>query len=478
LFAIAGRDVINKDGILYVNVAKAFLSEGLSGAIEVYNWPVYGILIGLVHQVSGLSFENSAYSLNTLFLVIICVVFVRIYEEISSKESRIWIAAILILALPVLNDYRDFVIRGFGFWAFMLIALYYFIQYSRTPKIEISLKWQVSVVAAILFRLEGLAFLVLAPLCFMFMADRRREIFTHVVRLNAAMAMAGFLVISFLLLSGVPQLAETKGIPNQLGYASPLALMSAINTEAEMMFFRNQFMASVGEARLILAAGLLILVVAKVVSNIGPIFLVVWGYGVKHRWLRLTRESFIVIYFAAIAFVTLIPVAGNYFFLSSRYTVLAVLLISLVTFQYVDYLFRELSSRRLRQWSIIAWVVVMAMFLDGVISGGASKRNIREAGEWVIAEMPAEERIACNEARLEFYSEGRCKWIMFGDKDPADVINNIASEGYTYILLWVGRKDDALRRTTESNPSFELATEFPNSRGDKVRLYRVKSGGM
>ena len=475
LYRIATRDLINGDGILYVDVAKAFLSNGIGGAIDVYHWPFYGILIGLVHNLTGLSFENSASLLNTLFMMFVCVVFVRIYEEISGKESRLQLAAILILALPILNDYRDLVIRGYGFWTFMLVALYGFIQYSRSPDLKSALKWQLGIVVAILFRVEGIAFLVLAPFYFLFIADERRRIIAHLLRLNGLFILLATVVVTFMLASGILAFPSGLDIPYQLKYMSPMALIGALETEAGMMFARNKYMSSAGDARLILASGVLTLVIVKVLSNIGLPFLAVWGYGVHRKWLQLTRGSYIVVYFSAIGLLTLFPVAGNFFFLSSRYTVLTVLLISLITFQYVDYLFRDLSRRQLHKWKMAAWVFVLVLFLDGVISGGDSKENIRVAGEWLKSEIAVEEKIACNEARLEFYSDDRCKWIKFRGRSPSDAINDLKKEGYTYFMFWISRKDDRLQSAVDSDTGLLLVKEFLNKSGNSVRFYRVDS---
>jgi hypothetical protein len=431
-YRIATRDLINGDGIGYIDVARAFLNEGVSGAIAVYHWPFYSILIGLVHRITGLGFENSASLLNMFFLVIVCLVFVRIYEEISGKQARIWVAAILILALPVLNDYREFVIRGYGYWAFMLLALLYFIQYSRSPGFINALKWQFSM------------FISLA---------------------------AGVLI--FMLVSGdLPNME----IPYQLNYASPTALIGAVDTEAVMMFDRNRFMSSVDDARLILASGVMVLVFVEVLSNIGLPFLAVWGYGAHRKWLQLTRESRTVEFFAVTGFLALVPVAGNYFFLSSRHTVFTVLCISLITFQYVDYLLRELSSRQLHKWLIAVWVIILALFLDGVISGGNSKENIRVAGKWLKTEMAAEGRIACNEARLEFYSEQRCTWVVLGKPDLLDAIDDLKKDGYTHFLFWIDRKDKQLRSAVDGDTALVLEREFLNRKGSSVRLYSVQQG--
>jgi hypothetical protein len=476
LYRIATRDLINGDGIRYIDIAKAFLSEGVNGAFALYHWPFYGILIGLVHRFTGLSFENSASLLNTLFLVLVCVVFVRIYEEVSSKHARIWVAALLILALPLLNDYRDFVIRGYGFWAFMLLAIFCFIQYSRSPDLKSALTWQLSIAVAILFRVEGIVFLVLAPFFFLFIAGERRRILSHIARLNGLFISLAAVALMFMLVSGALVMPSSMEIPNRLSYVSPSALLGAVDNEAGMMFARNRFMSSVDDARLILASGVMVLVLVEVLSNIGLPFLAVWGYGVHRKWLQLTRESLIVVFFAAIGFCTLIPVAGNFFFISSRHTVFTVLLISLITFQYVDYLLRELSSRQQHKWHTAAWVIILALFLDGVISGGTSKKNIRVAGKWLKTEMAAEGRIACNEARLEFYSDQRCKLVAISKTDPVDVINELKKEGYTYFLLWIHRKNEKLRSAVESDTELVFIKEFLNRKGSSVRLYSVQQG--
>jgi hypothetical protein len=474
LYRIATRDLINGDGIRYIDIAKAFLSEGVNGALAIYHWPFYGILIGLVHRFTGLSFENSASLLNILFMVLACVVFVRIYEEVSGKHARIGVAAILILALPVLNDYRDLVIRGDGFWAFMLLAILCFIQYSRTPGLKSALTWQLSIAAAVLFRVEGIAFLVLAPFCFLFIAGERGRIFLHALRLNSLFIILGTVVVTILLVSGVITLPSSMEIPNQVVYISPSALLGAVDNEAGMMFARNRFMTSVDDARLILGSGVLVLVIVEVLSNIGLPFLVAAAWGIHRKWLQLSRESLIVVFFAATGFFTLVPVAGNFFFLSSRQTVLTVLLISIITFQYVDYLLRELSSRQPRKWYAAAWIIILALFLDGVISAGASKQNIRVAGEWLKTGMVAEGKIACNEARLEFYSDQGCKWVAIDKTDPVDAINELKKEGYTSFLLWIHRKNEKLRSAVDSDAALVLEREFPNSKGSSVRLYSVQ----
>lgn len=468
------NDIINEDGILYINVAKAFAADGVTAAFEVFPLPLYGILIWVVHKFTGLAFETSAYTLNAILLVIVCVTFVRIYEEIAPRQSRILVAAALILALPILNDYRDMVIRGYGFWAFMLLALLYFIRYSKVPDFGNAIKWQLSIAVAVLFRVEGMAYLVLAPLYFLFRYEGLKQTTYRILKLNSlflCVLVAG--VIAALGIYGLPDFDETSTLGHWLSYASPGSMVSAIDQEAGFLYERMQHLSSLGEARLILIAGLLALVAVKVARGAELLFLAIWGYGSHRKWLKLEKESYIVILFSVIGLLTLLSLTGNLFFLSSRYTVLTVLFLSLISFQYIDYLFMELArqGKRIRVW--IAAAVLMLLFLDGVISLGASKANIKEAGEWLKDELSVDGRIACNEARLEFYSDGRCKYVLL-EKNSAAEINRLGREN-DYLLLWVDRKHEQLTSAIEEGSMLVPVREFRNSKGDMVEVYKIGS---
>jgi hypothetical protein len=85
-----------------------------------------------------------------------------------------------------------------------------------------------------------------------------------------------------------------------------------------------------------------------------------------------------------------------------------------------------------------------------------------------------EGKIACNEARLEFYSDQRCKWFEIGKQDPVAVINGLKVEGYTSFLLWIHRKDERLRSAIAGDSSLVLEREFPGSKGSRVNLYAVR----
>jgi hypothetical protein len=45
------------------------------------------------------------------------------------------------------------------------------------------------------------------------------------------------------------------------------------------------------------------------------------------------------------------------------------------------------------------------------------------------------------------------------------------------LLFWIDREDAPLRQAVAADSSLVLAKEFPNNKGDSVRLYRVVAEG-
>lgn len=474
LYVVFANDIINKDGILYIDVATAFLDHGLRGAYECFSWPFFGILIAVVHNLTGLNLENSAYLLNAALLMILCSAFVLVYEDVSGSDARAWVAAALILSFPILNDYRGLIVRDFGFWAFMMMGLHFFINFSRNADHMGAVKWQLSLLVAILFRVEGIAFLVLAPIFLLFRGEGLRKSAFHILQLNSLILFLVFVgVLAACLWEGGQGLIDSSTFDFWFSYASPIAVFSSVNAEASALYNRMQYLSSLGEARLILVSGLLGLVVVKVAKNAGLLFLSVWGYGWYRKWLRLERENLIVMLFAFIGVLTLVGLVSNRFFLSSRYTVLTALFLSLISFQYVDCLLRRLLQLRMYKWHAFGWAVIVVMFLDGIISGGATKENIRVAGEWVREEILPGSKIACNETRLAYYSGGACEYFELGDADVLHDLQKLRMDGYDYVLLWISRRNKSMQWVADNEGTLNIVREFINKKGDRVAVYQL-----
>jgi hypothetical protein len=466
--------IINYDGILYIDVAKSFLEGGVSAAYTTFNWPLYGILIGITHKLTSLSYETSAHLLNALLVAITCTSFVAVYKEIDQKGTRAWFAALLILSLPVLNDYRELIIRNFGYWAFSLLALLYFLKFSRRPTLGTSALWQSAAIVATAFRIEGVA-LFIAPALFYLLkparlADKIRAIFASSYLFAVIAVVASLLIV----VSGIWSRDRSEStLKLWLSYMSPASMIEGIHAESMKLHEQLEYLSSTDEAALVLSIGLLSLAITKVATNAVLPYLFVSAYGAKKHWLRFTETNRIVTLFFILASLSILAILASRYFLSSRYTVTAVLFLSLITFQYVDIAFQKLAAMQNRRWYLIGSAAILVIFLDGVISLQSPKVIIRSGAQWALENLDQSRPWLCNEVRLEFYTNGNCKTLSPESLSERLVLDQ-ADGDREYLILWLRRKDQATIQFVESNPHLRLINERKNKKGDRVAIFETK----
>ncbi len=473
-YAFQANDVINKDGTLYVYTAEAFLDGGLSKAMSVFSWPFFSILIAWFHALTGASFEISAYSVNSILLIVLAITCLRIYEEISTPNLPLWIPALLILALPIVNDYRIYVIRGHGFWAFMLLALLFFIRYSKQPSMRTAILWQSFAIIATLFRIEGVVFLALAPFYFLFQKNNKKIFLHHFIKLNSVLIP----IATISLITLFSYVIRTDNISNDLGlrlsYMLPTSMISALSGAASKIVDIMPRLSS-KESTLFVISGLIALVSYKVIKNINLIYLAIWFIGRRNKWIHMREENNIVLFFAFISILPLLALAGNQFFMSSRYTVLSATLFSLIAYQYLSILLYRLAENKKYIALSALTVLIVIFFLDGIIHTGAIRGNIKTAGVWAYQHIDPERKIACNEGRLAFYSNGICTNEAIIERKGVVALEKLISRGeYDYLLLWIDHKDRDMLDYLNSSKQLISIKSFRNKKQDEVRIYEIR----
>ena len=122
MYAVYFDDIINKDGILYLQTAELFLSGNMDAAFASYNWPFYSIIIAFFQKLTSIPLELSALILNSVFFVILTDALILISSLIFSVPRQLKISALLILCFMPILDYRDYIIRDPGYWAFVMFS--------------------------------------------------------------------------------------------------------------------------------------------------------------------------------------------------------------------------------------------------------------------------------------------------------------------------------------------------------------------
>jgi len=473
IYSAFAADIINSDGILYIQTADAFLTGGFSKAMTLFSWPFYPITFSYIHKITGVSLAASAYTLNTILLTIASVSFLRIYEEIQPINLPLWIPALISVAIPILNDYRVYIIRGHGFWAFILLALLFFVLYSKKPSIKLAILWQVSAIIGMLFRIEGAIFLACAPFYFLFSKNSRAEFLHHFLRLNLITIPTTILGL-IIVFSYILKLEDlSHHLMFRLSYFLPTSLISGI-TGAASEVHKIMIHSSSYEALVVVTFGLLSLIAFKVIKNINIIYLGIWIFGNNKKWIKTTPENGIVLYFAIIAILPLISITGRYQFLSSRHTVLAVILFTIIISQYITYFAHSLFDKKrwLASTALISLIIIL--FLDGIIHTGAIKGNLITASTWALQNVKSNSKIACNDDRFVFYTNNQCVYEQDLDKNNIKETSLLINSGkYNHLLLWVDRKNKQMRSYLSSNKSLVLLNSFSNKKNDEAQIYRI-----
>ena len=193
-YALIADDIINSDGILYMQMAEAYMQGGLAAMASLYDWPFFALLVGIISQLSGLHPETSAALLNALLFVVFTDALLLIARQLLPAGRQLGIAALLILLFYSINDYRDFIIRDIGYWAFISLALLQFLYFLREPHWQSALLWQFFGLVALLFRIEASIILLLMPL-FLWFSQRQQPLSKSFLQLYSLLILAGLLAV-------------------------------------------------------------------------------------------------------------------------------------------------------------------------------------------------------------------------------------------------------------------------------------------
>jgi hypothetical protein len=156
---------VTSDAILYFEMARLLADGQWDKAIAMFKWPFYPSLIALVHMVTGLSMQTSAQCLSVTFFATSLWALLNIVIQLGGGQRAQVLATLMILGSSyIVGDIMPMTTRDQGYWAFMLLALWQFIVFFKQGNFRNALAWQVLVLLATLFRIEGAVYILAFPL--------------------------------------------------------------------------------------------------------------------------------------------------------------------------------------------------------------------------------------------------------------------------------------------------------------------------
>ena len=401
LQAVYFDDIINRDGIMYLQQVEAYLTGGLASAKLIYDWPVFSIIVAWVHKITTLPIEAAGFLTNSLLFIILTDAIILISGLLVKSQKQLTIAAVLVLCFIPINEYRDFILRDPGYWAFSSLALYQFMLFTLSPSYKTASLWQVFIIIAVLFRIEGAVVLFALPFFLFFIHPLTVAIGLFFQSLYLALSTA---VIAVLFLASQTDLNDAFG---KLGSISAFInldmytlLLNQYSTVIEQQIL-NQY--SSDYATLILISGLLAMLAYKLLKTFSISYLLIY-FVASSKALQAHQPKLqkLLLYFFFVNIFILSIFLFKEYFVSSRYAVLALIsLLLLVMYPLCHGIEHLFFSKK----KVLLSIVGLSLFYNvaDTTTLSSSKTYIKETALWAAHHLPDNSLVMTDDEFMLYY---------------------------------------------------------------------------
>ena len=391
--AVQGR-IVNRDGIYYLDTARTILEEGLGAVMRVGEWNFLPALVAAVSAATPLGLEAAAQTLNGLLLAGTCALLVDWVRRRAPEAA--WFAVLAVLAMPAYNQYRNEILREYGFWFFSMLGFWLAMRWTERRGVKDLLWSQLAILTAALFRLEAAAFFLALMAWQMTLAVPGSRLRTTLV--SVALPTGALVLGALLVLAGVIELP--RRILYYLSAADPIQKTFTLSDAAARLSDKVlPYKYSREEAIYILSIGLLSIIPIKFLKMMG-LLLVPFAYRFKDGGFRKILApwqplpwAFAVYVLVLAAFVT------QQMFLVGRY----VSILNLLAVPLVAVGFAQLAARHER-WQPLFAALALAMVAANVVSLTPRQTQIIEAGNWLRQHAAADLRVGMENGRVAYYA--------------------------------------------------------------------------
>lgn len=385
LAILTSAGTLNRDGMLYIDAARLFLEGGVAAAQGVFGWPFLPILIALVSKATGLGLEAAGHTLSALFMAGACALVVACSSRLYPNTA--WIAVLTVLAIPGLNDYRNELLREYGYWFFVMLAFWLALRWSEALRWGMALLIQASIVIASLFRPEALAFLPALVIWQIFDAPVQTR--TKRVLMLGVLAAVGALTLLVLAIAGL--------LPSRLaGDFGRLSINRFTETAQGIAPALHPFARE--NAGAILLFGSLALIPFKFAKMAG-VFILPLLFALRREPLRQLR----VLGWAFLAHLAVLAVfVTDLHFLAGRYVATLFFFAAPLMALGLQIIIQRWQRLKL---PLIALALVLA--LSNAISLAPGKQHFVAAGAWLAQNAEDTPRVYNESARAAYYAGWR-----------------------------------------------------------------------
>lgn len=406
LWLISIDPLVNRDAIIYLRAADAYLEQGFAASQQLFGRPLLSICFTVVHQITGLSLLSAGLLLNSLFYALFCTSFVLTVATLGGDRRVQLLAALVVLSHPILNDHRSSIVRDPAYWAFLLLAFRELLLYARDPRWATRLRWCAWITLASLFRFEGVFFALLAPLSLLTLKQMPQRVKHCCYLLLPLLITATASVLTLLVL-----LPERLHLPAIERYIRGLTNLPAEFAAAAHSAGQAMLNSSAGEdAGIALIAALLAILLLNILRAITWPYVAVllWGYHEKLLTRLRPDDARLLVAQLLISLGYLAAFTAINRFMLERYANQ----LGIFALLYLPFILNALwQADGRRHWKkIIVAALMVFMCLDSLHNSKHEKRFIRDARDWLVQHTPQDAQLLSNDKYLAYFSARAFNW--------------------------------------------------------------------
>ncbi|MDR3491700.1 MAG: hypothetical protein P4M12_06605 [Gammaproteobacteria bacterium] len=473
--------VINPDGLCYLQSAEAMTTADFHTAMNVCGqaqWPLYSMLIYGLAAVTKISYISAAFTVNGLFTLISVLTFIYIVSLMGANRRTLWLAAVVILMAHEFNSVREYVIRDHGFWAFYLLSLAFMLRFYAKLNVVNAFMWSVSMMIAILFRIEGAVFLLLLPLAVWIYNEltftQKLKAFLQLYLLPILTVVAVFAYVKYTATDVTAHLSRLSEIQFHLLHGVN-KLIESYQASANALGQHVLSVFAARDANYVLFLLLSVWYVALVLTNLS----IIYGLLVLYAWIKKTPKLSCAVLLVLMSYLLVNVIITSLFlvenmFLSKRYLIALSLILMLWVPFAIEYLIQHFQQRK---WllPLVAFLIFISS-LGGFFNFGYSKAYIRHSGEWLAEHANKEAHIYSNDPQVMYYSHhfGNDIFVLAHNYSDISILEQGGWKKFDFIALHLDSKEKEKNARITTEIALTPVHVFANKRGDQVIIYQVK----
>lgn len=486
-------DIINDDGINYIYAAYEYINGNTVDALTFRPELTFYGQFALLSEYTGLPLSYAAYSLSLLSQIALMCGFLAVTRALGASTSVQILAIVVVASMSSLNHLRPHIIKGFGFWASQLWALWAIIEYTHSKRWRYLLLWLGFGIAATSFRVEAVVYIVgiafLAPIVLTGVARKRFAVFV-LVMLCCALVLGLLGRFYFAAVNNDANNPPDNAAYNELYNNTYNNVFSpTLRFEQELNRARQLQEGITRQKTLIRASmpnkwaekatsdmiigGLLFHVAITLLNTTNILFLTLVLLFVKVRPLPKTADAKLIASYFSIGILIALYTVASRFFVDSRYVFMPALLLCVPLPFWLDRLWFHTRGSRRKTTLARAAIIFIPVFsiVEPVIRDGNDKAYITNAGSWIRKHVPPSSRIYYNDQKLAFYGGDYSNQSF---RIPADSLTELNHQHYQYVVIHTDKVGSTPRLVSVDNESkLELTHSDVGPKNARVDIYKV-----